>query len=538
MSRSSRVFFALPAVLLLTAGALPTAAPAAESAWILHGGDRTLARAGAPSGPVSLNLASVGLFPSALVTRDGEGWVPCGGSDRVDVVDLDGNPGDTPPAILTGAGSNPYGIAFVDDDRAYVTLLTMNAVAAVDPVAGTVTTTIPVGASPQGVAVAAGRVFVANTGFDFNTYGYAPGTVSVVDPGTNLVVATLPVGLNPQNLAISPDGLVHVVCTGNYFSVFGRVFVIDPLAMTVVDSLDVGGSPGFIAINAAGVAYLSDYFLGLLSYDTTTMTLRNDAGNPIPVGIGAAGVDFDAAGRSYIAVYDDDVVVVLAADDSPFTALAVGDGPQDLALLDDEDVVAVTLARFTAVRETQGVRVSWATAREEAHAGFLLERGAEATGPWTAAHAGLLPPAAEGVYEWFDVAPGDARAYRLTAVDRSGQREVFAPIGVVAAEFGAGASARATLAPAAPNPVVDQGTVLGVSLAVPGAARLSIFDAAGREVARPLDGWLDAGEHAVTWNGATDAGAALPRGVYFVRLEAAGEVRTGRLVLARGAARP
>ena len=61
-----------------------------------------------------------------------------------------------------------------------------------------------------------------------------------------------------QALALAQNGEVHVVCTGNYFSEFGRVFVIDPVAVAVVDSLDIGGSPGFIAINGAGTAYLSD----------------------------------------------------------------------------------------------------------------------------------------------------------------------------------------------------------------------------------------------------------------------------------------
>lgn len=57
----------------------------------------------------------------------------------------------------------------------------------------------------------------------------------------------------------------------------------------------------------------------------------------------------------------------------------------------------------------------------------------------------------------------------------------------------------------------------GLVLELPAAAsvRVEIFDAAGRRVATPFEGALDAGEHALSWNGADAHGASAPDGVYF-----------------------
>ena len=61
-----------------------------------------------------------------------------------------------------------------------------------------------------------------------------------------------------------------------------------------------------------------------------------------------------------------------------------------------------------------------------------------------------------------------------------------------------------------------------------GAVTLDVFDLAGRQVARLLDGERPAGEHAVEW----DAGAA-PAGVYYVRLATAGRTVATRCVKLR-----
>lgn len=58
-------------------------------------------------------------------------------------------------------------------------------------------------------------------------------------------------------------------------------------------------------------------------------------------------------------------------------------------------------------------------------------------------------------------------------------------------------------------------------------ATIRVFDARGREVARPLDETRPAGSHSVTWN------PGAPAGLYFVRLDAASDAEVRRFVRIR-----
>jgi hypothetical protein len=71
----------------------------------------------------------------------------------------------------------------------------------------------------------------------------------------------------------------------------------------------------------------------------------------------------------------------------------------------------------------------------------------------------------------------------------------------------------------APNPLNPR-TAIRFSLREAGPARLSIYDALGREITRPLDAFQTAGEHTVEWDGRTADGTPVASGVYFYRLTA------------------
>ena len=101
----------------------------------------------------------------------------------------------------------------------------------------------------------------------------------------------------------------------------------------------------------------------------------------------------------------------------------------------------------------------------------------------------------------------------------------FIPSFVTAVE--AERTAALALAPVVPNPVGAAGAGLTFTLAAPGAVQLSVLDALGRVVARPLaSAWLPAGEHRVAL-----VPGRLAAGSYLLRLEAGGEQRTRRLVV-------
>jgi hypothetical protein len=83
-----------------------------------------------------------------------------------------------------------------------------------------------------------------------------------------------------------------------------------------------------------------------------------------------------------------------------------------------------------------------------------------------------------------------------------------------------------------PNPAVN-GTRLRYSLPFASRVRLVVLDVAGRQVAvlaRQLEG---PGAHSAAWDGRDGSGNRVSAGLYFVRLEAAGQVLSQRIALDR-----
>jgi YVTN family beta-propeller protein len=83
----------------------------------------------------------------------------------------------------------------------YVTNFLSNNVSVIAAASNTVTTTIPVGLAPHGVAVSpdGSKVYVANSDSD---------TVSVISAATDRVTATIPVGSGPLGVAVSPTQII------------------------------------------------------------------------------------------------------------------------------------------------------------------------------------------------------------------------------------------------------------------------------------------------------------------------------------------
>lgn len=78
-----------------------------------------------------------------------------------------------------------------------------------------------------------------------------------------------------------------------------------------------------------------------------------------------------------------------------------------------------------------------------------------------------------------------------------------------------------------PNPFNPR-TKISFFLPEKGYASLVVYDVAGREVARLIEGTMDAGAHRVQWDAASVAS-----GVYVYRLESVGFTRTGRMTLVK-----
>jgi hypothetical protein len=81
-----------------------------------------------------------------------------------------------------------------------------------------------------------------------------------------------------------------------------------------------------------------------------------------------------------------------------------------------------------------------------------------------------------------------------------------------------------------PNPSVGRVSIQ-FDLPIRSRVDVAIYDVAGHRIARVADGEWAAGRHTVIWP--TSSGAAVPDGVYFVRLQAAGESHVRRIIVLR-----
>lgn len=83
-----------------------------------------------------------------------------------------------------------------------------------------------------------------------------------------------------------------------------------------------------------------------------------------------------------------------------------------------------------------------------------------------------------------------------------------------------------------PNPFNPK-TSVSFALGSSGDVRLSVHDIQGRYVATLLDGFVEAGEHTVEWNGMSDSGHSAGSGIYFIHYQAMGVSQSTKVVLTK-----
>ncbi len=83
-----------------------------------------------------------------------------------------------------------------------------------------------------------------------------------------------------------------------------------------------------------------------------------------------------------------------------------------------------------------------------------------------------------------------------------------------------------------PNPF-NPGTTIRFELRQHGRVSLTIYNMLGQKVKTLMEGVKPAGRHIITWNGTDDRGQAVPTGVYFYRMQAAGFDKVNKMLLLR-----
>jgi hypothetical protein len=313
---------------------------------------------------IDVSVATLGLTPNDFLVRDSTGvCINSGSSDLFfyhlpDMTVLD--------SLYLGGNRNPYNGAWFTGDGMLVSNWLTSSVSVVDVSTRSLFGEFQVGVPsqninhPQGIAVVGHQAFITMSCFN-EEYVYFPGKVEVLDLDIDTTVARIGVGLNPQGIALGRDGYLYVVCTGNYFDVFGMLYKIDPGALQVVDSLVIGGQPGAIDITRRGIAWLAAGGWGPWAAGrprnlpknartpSKSLTGASDAGgfiytvdlqqwqilrgpaNPILTDFGVVAVRAVSDSTVMTCNYQDDTVTELDSAGNVLARFHTGDGPTALA---------------------------------------------------------------------------------------------------------------------------------------------------------------------------------------------------------------
>ncbi len=173
--------------------------------------------------------------------------------------------------------------------------------------------------------------------------------------------------------------------------------------------------------------------------------------------------------------------------------------------------------KLTDGRRMLALEISGATdaAGSDAPAGFV-----NATGILEAGRQDAVP-----VGETATTSPAPRLRLRSRA-DLAAGREVI----VVAGPPADGAKLR--LSQNEPNPF-NPVTAISFGLEQAGPVTLRIFSVSGRLVRTLADAPMAAGTHEFLWDGADDAGAPLPSGIYLYRIDHGGEHRTRKMIMSK-----
>ena len=171
-----------------------------------------------------VNNSSLGESAQQMLIYGSKIYVAVTFSNRLAVLDMDGKLLKTIEPEEGGNTMNPRCLA-ADGGKVYMTYFNGHAVAALDTVSLEIENKVAVGRYPEELAVANGKLYVANSGGnDFPNYGK---TVSVVDLSTFKVEKDIEVIINPVSLQADSKGDVYVISMGNYDDVNNTLQRID-----------------------------------------------------------------------------------------------------------------------------------------------------------------------------------------------------------------------------------------------------------------------------------------------------------------------
>ncbi|RLC49153.1 MAG: hypothetical protein DRZ79_06395 [Candidatus Cloacimonadota bacterium] len=245
------------------------------TAFVVNSVSQTLSELNIEQQQVNNDFAELGEYsqtaPNKMAFYENFAYVVITYENCIQKIDLES--GMVRSYIYLEDSSSPNDI-LIEGNFAYVSGNSTNKVYKINLENEEVESSVNVGLAPQGLCVVGNDLFVANTGFNINDWTYEPGTLSVIDLNNFAVTDTIAVDLNPANMTVV-NGKLHVVCTGNYSSVFGKVDIVNLQNYETENVLEIGSSPASIAFGNNGKVYLGNAWpAGVFVYDAETLQVE------------------------------------------------------------------------------------------------------------------------------------------------------------------------------------------------------------------------------------------------------------------------
>jgi hypothetical protein len=315
---------------------LVSAAAAEPAAFVVNSLAETMSKVDLVDGGVQNHVAVLGDIPNDIDYADNVLYVVNSISADLQMIDpiSFANIATYPLPV----GSNPYSVEVVGYD-VYITGWVSGVVYHINTVEDRIDSSIAIGGFPEGIAFSDGMIFVAQTGFNPGDFSYGQGRVAMIDAASLQYVDEINVGTNPQSIIVEPNGLIHIICTGNYADIEGSVYIFNPYSDVMQDSISIGGQPVSGIITRDGIAFVAaggwvDHGI-VMSYDIHSKQVLHGPSNPIAVGLGATDIALDSLGFIYTTNLGNDSVTKLSSDGQVLSTYHMGDGPQALVIMDD-----------------------------------------------------------------------------------------------------------------------------------------------------------------------------------------------------------
>ena len=120
--------------------------------------------------------------------------------------------------------------------------------------------------------------------------------------------------LNPKLVAMgSGDGLFVASWTPTFPCQVYAITIDDTLAATLTDTLQIGGRPDLFRISEAGVAYLLEIDVGIMSFNANTMEVLYDSDDPLFFGEHPSGMAVDDESDLYVCLPESNELVILSS---------------------------------------------------------------------------------------------------------------------------------------------------------------------------------------------------------------------------------